>query len=387
MIIYGNTQKDLEAINIIIRELKTAIVHEWFVNYAGSERVVESLVNIFPDADVFSLVDFLNDEQRRIILKGKNANTSFIQRLPFAKKKHRNYLPLFPSAVEKFDLSDYNLILSSSHSVAKGVKTNKDQLHICYCHSPMRYAWDSSDEYLRGFKGSIAKLFISYLKKWDLKSAANVTYFIANSNYIGKKISRIYNRAADVIYPPVDVEKFELKSKKEDYYLTASRLVPYKRADLIIDAFNQMPEKKLIVIGSGPEGAKLKKNANANIRFIGHQTTERLGEYMQAAKAFVFAAEEDFGIIVVEAMACGTPVIALNRGGTAESVLNGKTGILFNEQNYTSIVDAINEFGKMSFNAQTIREHSLKFSRELFEDKFKEFVHEKADIFFNNSKH
>ena len=221
---------------------KTAIVHEWFVNYVGSERVVESLTNIFPDADIFALVDFLNDEQRRIILKNRNANTSFIQRLPFAKRKHRNYLPLFPSAIEKFDLSDYDLVLSSSHSVAKGVKTHKDQLHICYCHSPMRYAWDSSEEYLKGFKGRIAKLFISYLKKWDLKSATNVTYFVANSNYIAEKINRIYNRHSDVIYPPVDVERFDRAKNKEDYYLTASRLVPYKRMDLVINAFNQMSD-------------------------------------------------------------------------------------------------------------------------------------------------
>jgi glycosyltransferase involved in cell wall biosynthesis len=385
MIIYGYTQKHLIVINIINKELKTAIVHEWFVNYAGSERVVESFTNLFPDADVFALVDFLDDEQREIILKGCKANTSFIQSLPFAKKKHRNYLPLFPSAIAKFDLSDYDLILSSSHSVAKGVKTNKNQLHICYCHSPMRYAWDSADEYLRGIKGSIAKLFIKYLKKWDLNSAANVNYFIGNSNYIAEKIKRIYNRSADVIYPPVDVERFELKNKKEDYYLTASRLVAYKRMDLIINAFNQMPEKKLILIGSGPERERLKRIANPSIEFVGHQSADKLGEYMQAAKAFVFAAEEDFGIIVVEAMACGTPVIALDKGGTAESVLDGKTGILFTEQNHASIVKAIDEFEKMQevFNPQIIREYSLKFSRKLFEENFRKFVLEKAEKYFN----
>ncbi len=367
-----------------LSKYKTAIVHEWFVNYAGSERVVESFTNLFPDADVFALVDFLNDDQRKTILKGKKTNTSYIQKLPFAQKKHRNYLPLFPSAVEKFDLSDYDLILSSSHSVAKGVKTNKSQLHICYCHSPMRYAWDSANEYLIGLKGSIAKLFINYLKKWDLKSAENVTYFIANSNYIAEKISRIYNRTADVIYPPVDVDRFILSNRKEDYYLTASRLVPYKRIDLVINAFNQIPATKLIIIGSGPEREKLKNIANPNIKFIGYQSAEKLGAYMQAAKAFVFAAEEDFGIIVVEAMACGTPVIALNKGGTAESVLNGKTGILFNEQNHSSIINAIEEFEKMEgvFSPQIIREYSLKFSRKLFEENFIKFVREKAEKFF-----
>jgi glycosyltransferase involved in cell wall biosynthesis len=368
-----------------LSKYKTAIVHEWFVNYAGSERVVESFKNLFPDADVFALVDFLDDEQREIILKGCKANTSFIQKLPFAKNKHRNYLPLFPIAIEKFNLLDYDLILSSSHSVAKGIKTNKNQMHVCYCHSPMRYAWDSANEYLKGFKGSIAKLFINYLKKWDLKSAESVTYFIANSNYIAEKISRIYNRTADVIYPPVDVDKFMLSNRKEDFYLTASRLVPYKRIDLVINAFNQMPGRKLILIGSGPESEKLRKIANPNIEFIAHQSAEKLGEYMQKAKAFVFAAEEDFGIIVVEAMSCGTPVIALNKGGTAESVLNGKTGILFNKQNHASIVKAIDEFEKKKgvFNPQIIREHSFKFSRKLFEENFRKFVQEKAEKFFN----
>ena len=368
-----------------LSKYKTAIVHEWFVNYAGSERVVESFKNLFPDADVFALVDFLDDEQREIILKGCKAKTTFIQSLPFAKKKHRDYLPLFPTAIEKFNLLDYDLILSSSHSVAKGIKTNKNQMHVCYCHSPMRYAWDSANEYLKGFKGSIAKLFINYLKKWDLKSAESVTYFIANSNYIAEKISRIYNRTADVIYPPVDVDKFMLSNRKEDFYLTASRLVPYKRIDLVINAFNQMPERKLILIGSGPESEKLRKIANSNIEFIAHQSAEKLGEYMQKAKAFVFAAEEDFGIIVVEAMSCGTPVIALNKGGTAESVLNGKTGILFNKQNHASIVKAIDEFEKMEgvFNPQIIREYSFKFSRKLFEENLRKFVREKAVKFFN----
>jgi len=248
----------------------------------------------------------------------------------------------------------------------------------------MRYAWDSADEYLTGFKGSIARLFINYLKKWDVNSAANVNYFIANSNYIAEKISRIYNRTADVIYPPVDADRFILSNRKEDYYLTASRLVPYKRIDLVINAFNQTPERKLIIIGSGPERERLKKIANPNIEFIGHQSAEKLGAYMQAAKAFVFAAEEDFGIIVVEAMACGTPVIALNKGGTAESVLNGKTGILFNEQNHSSIIKAIDEFEKMEgvFSPQIIREYSLKFSRKLFEENFIKFVREKAEKFF-----
>jgi len=302
--------------------MKTAIIHEWLVNYAGSEKCVESFTNIYPEAEVYSLVDFLDDDLRNIILKGKNVHTSFIQHLPYANKQHRKYLPLFPTAIELFNLSKYNLIISSSHSVAKGVRTKKNQLHICYCHSPMRYAWDEADYYLEGanlksgIRGWAAKRVLNYLRKWDIKSAKRVNYFIANSNHIAKKIKRIYPDA-DVIYPPVDTQKFSLVTEKEDYYLTASRLVPYKRIDLIVEAFAKMLDKKLVVIGSGPENEKIKSIATPNVDIIGYQDFENLKSYMQKAKAFVFAAEEDFGIIVVEAMACGTPVIALNKGGAA----------------------------------------------------------------------
>jgi len=196
--------------NISSKNIKTAIVHEWLVNYAGSERVVESFTNIWPEANVFALVDFLNDEQRELILKGNKANTSFIQKLPFAKTNHRYYLPLFPSAIERLDLSSYDIIISSSHAVAKGIKKKENQMHITYCHSPMRYAWDQAEHYLYGFKGITAKLFISYLRKWDLKSASNVDFFIANSHHIAEKVKRIYKRDADVIYPPVDTDKFEI---------------------------------------------------------------------------------------------------------------------------------------------------------------------------------
>ena len=368
---------------------KTAIVHEWLVNYAGSEKVVESFTNIWPDADVFTLVDFLDDDLREIILKGKQSHTSFIQHLPYAKKHHRKYLPLFPRAVESFNLKNYKLIISSSHAVAKGARKKKNQLHICYCHSPMRYAWDEADYYLQeanltsGFKGKLAQYLLKYLRKWDLKSANNVDYFIANSNHIAAKIKRIYNRHADVIYPPVDTQKFSLVTEKEDYYLTASRLVPYKRIDLIVDAFANMLDKKLVVIGSGPEKEKIKAKATPNIDVLGYQDFETLKGYMEKAKAFVFAAEEDFGIIVVEAMACGTPVIAGNYGGTAESVLDGVTGILFPEQKVESIIQAVKRFDVIShsINYNEIRMHAEKFSRYTFEQKIKEYVNEKLKSF------
>ncbi|MFZ2324108.1 MAG: glycosyltransferase [Ignavibacteriaceae bacterium] len=369
--------------------MKIAIVHEWLVNYAGSEKCLESFTNIWPDADVYTLVDFLNTEQREVILKGKHAKTSFIQHLPYAKKQHRKYLPLFPTAIESFNLSKYDLILSSSHSVAKGARTKKNQLHICYCHTPMRYAWDEVDYYLKeakldsGIKGWVAHLVVNYLRKWDIKSSNNVNYFIANSQHIANKIKRIYNHDADIIYPPVDVNNFYLETNKEDFYLTASRLVPYKRIDLIVDAFANMLDKKLVVIGSGPEKEKILSKATPNIDVIGYQDFESLKDYMEKAKAFVFAAEEDFGIIVVEAMACGTPVIAGNYGGTAESVIDGVTGILFKEQTVDSIIEAVKNFDVISHsvNYAEIRSHSQKFSRETFEMNIKNYVEEKVKFF------
>jgi glycosyltransferase involved in cell wall biosynthesis len=370
--------------------IKKAIVHEWLVNYAGSERVVESFINIWPEADVYTLVDFLDDDLRRIILKGKSSTTSFIQYLPFSRKKHRNYLPLFPTAVERFNISGYDLILSSAHAVAKGVKKNKSQLHICYCHSPMRYAWDQSDYYLKeanlqkGVKGKLASSVINYLRKWDLKSAENVDYFIANSNYISEKIKRIYNRDSITIYPPVDTHFFNLEPVKEDYYLAASRLVPYKRIDLVVEAFSRMPEKKLLVAGSGPEFEKIKSKITSNIKLLGYLPHNELRTYMQKAKAFVFPAEEDFGIIVVEAMACGTPVICFNKGGAKETVIPDKTGIFFDEQNAASIISAVNEFESesLSFDGAFIRNHSLNFSREKFEEKILKFVNNKCKELF-----
>lgn len=361
---------------------KTAIVHEWLVNYAGSERCIESFTNIWPDADVYALVDFLTDEQREIILKGKHAKTSFIQHLPYAKTKHRYYLPLFPKAIERFDLTDYDIIISSSHAVAKGVKTNRRQLHISYCYSPMRYAWDNADEYLTGFKGSVAKLFVKYLRRWDLKSSKNPDYIVVISEHIRNKIKRIYNRDADVIYPPVDTDKFPLETNKSDYYLAASRLVPYKKIDLIVDAFAKMPDKKLVVIGSGPEKEKILSKATPNVDVIGYQDFESLKTYMQKAKAFIFAAEEDFGIVVVEAMACGTPVIAFGIGGAAETVVDGKTGILFPEQTDKSIIEAVNKFENISstLNYNEISLHAKKFNRDTFERNIKEYVITKSRI-------
>jgi glycosyltransferase involved in cell wall biosynthesis len=369
---------------------KTAIVHEWFVNYAGSEKCVESFLNIWKDAYVFSLVDFLSKEERNIILKGKFASTSFIQNLPFAKKHFRNYLPLFPLAIEQIDLSGYDLIISSSHSVAKGVLTKSNQLHICYCHTPMRYAWDLYHQYIKeekltkGIKGFLAKLFLHKIRIWDSITANRVDYFIANSNYTAGRIKKIYNRGSKIIYPPVDVDKFECTAEKENFYVSVSRLVPYKKVDLVVEAFSKMKDKKLIVIGDGPDMNKIKSKAAANIEFLGYKPVEEMKQYLQRAKAFVFASEEDFGITVIESLACGTPVIAFNKGGSKETIKDEQSGIHFNYQTVEALSEAVVRFERIEdkFDHNLLRSYAENFSRKKFEENISKFVNEKAEEFF-----
>jgi len=366
--------------------MKKALIHDWFSVYAGAEKCIESFTNIWNDFDVYSLIDFLDDEERDIILKGEYANTSFIQNLPKAKTKYRNYLPLFPFAIEQFDLSDYDLILSSSHAVAKGVLTHSNQLHISYVHTPIRYAWDLYHQYLKesgldkGLKGKLAKYFLHKIRIWDMSTINRVDYYIANSNYIAKRIKKVYGKESTVIYPPVDVEKFELYEEKEEYYFTMSRMVPYKKIDLIVKAFSKT-NKKLIVAGIGPDMQKIKSFAGDNVEFLGFISDEKAIEYMQRAKAFVFAAEEDFGIVPVEAEACGTPVICLGKGGTKETVIDGVTGVHFETQEVDSLLKAVERFERLEFNPQEIREHSLKFSKERFEKEIEEFINHKYDLF------
>ncbi|HBZ3547705.1 TPA: glycosyltransferase family 4 protein, partial [Klebsiella pneumoniae] len=303
----------------MMKKINIGIVGDWFVTYAGSEKVVAEFIDLFPDAKVYGVVDFLSEDDKKKF-KNKKIITTFIQKLPKAKKKYQQYLPLMPLAIEQLDLSSHDIILSSSHAVAKGVLTGPDQLHISYVHSPIRYAWDLQHQYLResglnrGIKGLFAKWILHKIRLWDTRTANGVDFFIANSKFISRRIKKVYGREADVIYPPVDVERFKLKREKQDFYLTASRLVPYKRIDLIVEAFSKMPEKKLVVIGDGPEMSKIRKIAGANIEILGFQPNDVMEEYMMDAKAFVFAAEEDFGITPVEAQACGTPVIAFGKG-------------------------------------------------------------------------
>jgi glycosyltransferase involved in cell wall biosynthesis len=367
---------------------KIAIVHEWFDSYAGSERVVEQLLQIFPDADLFALVDFLKPEQRGF-LQNKQVKTTFIQKLPFALKKFRNYLAFFPLAVEQIDLRGYDIVISSSHAVAKGVLTASDQLHICYCHSPMRYAWDLYHQYLeeaglkKGVKAAFTKLFLHYLRLWDQSNSNRVNYFIANSAYIAARIKNVYQRPAAVIYPPVKTAQFEPASQSGDYYFTAARMVPYKKVDLIAEAFSQMPDKKLIIAGAGPELDKVKKKAGANVTIIPHLSATAFKKYLTEAKAFVYAAEEDFGIVMAEAQAAGIPVIAFKKGGAAEIVKDGLTGILFDQQNPESLIEGVRRFESVIFDAAAISSHAQQFSVEQFAQNFTRYAAACAAEFFN----
>ena len=368
--------------------MKKALIHDWFSTYAGAEKCVESFTNVWDDFEIYGLIDFLSDANRDKILKGKYAHTSFVQKLPSAKKKYRNYLPLFPFAIEQFDLSSYDVVLSSSHAVAKGVLTHSNQLHISYVHTPIRYAWDLYHQYLHesglnhGLKGILAKYFLYKIRLWDVSTANRVDHYIANSHYIARRIKKAYGKSSDVIYPPVDIDKFALRESKSDFYLTASRMVPYKKIDLIVEAFSQT-DKKLLVIGDGPDMGKIKPKASKNIELLGFLDDKTMADLMGQAKAFVFAAEEDFGIAPVEAQACGTPVICFGRGGTLETVREGISGLYFMEQNIRELLAAVDRFEQSydKFDPIKIRENSLKFSRTRFEYEIKSYVEKKYEEF------
>lgn len=361
--------------------MNIAIVHDWLDTFTGAEKVLKALLELYPDADLFTLVDVMDDADRRSLLDGKKVQTSFLQHMPFSKKYFRNYLPLFPKAIESFNLNKYDLIISSSWAVAKGVKTNTDQLHVCYCHTPIRYAWDMYDDYtstLKQPKKLAARLALAYLRKWDIQTLNRTNYFVTNSQFVKERIGRIYNRGATVIYPPVNTKSFVCRTKKESFYLTASRLVPYKKTKLIVEAFNMMPEKELIVVGAGEEYETIKRLAKPNVQVIGYQEDSILIDLMQRARAFVYAAVEDFGIVPIEAHSCGTPVIALDEGGTAETVIDGLNGTHFSKQEASSIVDAVQRFEMMTFDAVTVAKTAQRYDVEHFKTKFEAFVDAKV---------
>jgi glycosyltransferase involved in cell wall biosynthesis len=357
---------------------RVAIVHDWLVVYGGAERCLRQLIGLFPDAELFAIVDFFSDDDRARLF-GKRARTSFIQTLPFARTKYRTYLPLMPLAVEQFDLSAFDMVISSSHAVAKGVLTGPDQEHICYCHTPIRYAWDLQHQYLResgltrGVKSAFSRLLLHYIRLWDTRTAWGVDRFIANSAYVARRILKVYGREAEVIYPPVDIDRFSLRRDKEDFYLTASRMVQHKRICLTVEAFAAMPEKRLLVIGDGPEMAKIRAMAGPNVTLLGIQNDVSLCDYLQRAKAFICAAEEDFGILAVEAQACGTPVIAFGKGGAMETIIgpdnpagDEPTGIFFEAQTAGALITAVERFETVKIRPEACRNRAETFSISAF---------------------
>ena len=366
--------------------MRIALVHDWLHTWGGGENVLAALLALYPEAELFTLVDFLSDTHRAR-LGQRPIRTSFIQRLPFARRHFRKYFALMPHAVEQFDLSPYELVISSSHSVAKGVRTGPGQLHICLCYSPARYAWDLQPQYLaqtgldRGVLGWLARLQLARFRRWDLRTSARVDRFVAISEYIAQRIRNCYRRDADVIYPPVDIPAVKGNDgPRESFYLTVSRLVPYKRIDLVVKAFSAMPERQLLVAGDGPEMKKLAKLATPNVRLLGSVDDARRDQLLSSAKAFVFAAEEDFGIAPLEAQALGTPVIAFGRGGSAETIRGldaaAPTGVLFAEQTVASIKAAVAQFEASAprITAAACRANAERFSRQTFNERFPAYV-------------
>jgi len=364
---------------------RVAVVHEWLLDFAGSERVVRDILEVLPRADLFAQIDQPDDELRGAIPRRPKA-TTFLQRLPRPRKWLRYYVPLMPLAVRQLDVSAYDIVISSSHAVAKGVRVKKEQLHLSYVHTPMRYAWDLRDEYLRaagldrGLRGWAARAVLERLRQWDARSARGVNVFLANSAHVAGRIRRAYGREAEVLHPPVDTAAFPLAGQKEDFYLTVSRLEPYKRVDLLLDAFARMPQRRLIVIGDGTEMRRLRSQASPNVELRGRLSTREVCEHMQRARAFLFAGIEDFGIVMAEAQACGTPVIAFAEGGAAE-IVRDDTGLLFREQTAGAVVDAVSRFETRQFDPASCRQNALRFDRARFRSRFDELLRSHWELF------
>lgn len=367
--------------------LKYALVHEWLTPIAtgGSELVVQEILKQI-DADLYALIDFESINQESYLFK-RSIGTTFLQHLPFARNGVQKYLPLLPIAIEQLDLREYDVILSSSHAVAKGVLTTPQQIHICYCHTPMRYAWDLTFDYLRssrlgqGLPGWVTRYLLHQLRQWDTISANRVDYFIANSQHTARRIWRCYRREAEVIYPPVNVERFPLVTQKDKFYVTVSRLVSYKYVSLIVQAFNELGYP-LIVIGTGPDEEAIRKLAQPNVQVLGYCEDTVVEQYLAQAKAFVYAAIEDFGIALVEAQACGTPVIAYGAGGALETVRDFRqhpdngTGLLFQAQSVSALVEAVKTFETLqsAFDPHQARLNADLFGQKVFSDRYLTFV-------------
>lgn len=370
---------DLNVSDILHRMESTAIIHEWLVTLAGAESVLHSMYKLYP-GQIYTLFHD-PDGVKGAIWNGAPIKTSLLQRFPLGRKHHRVFLPLFPMAIEQFDLRAHKIIISSSYAVAKGVLNSSDQLHICYCHSPMRYIWDLTFEYLEaaglrgGLKSFLVRMMLHYIRIWDTVSSNRVNEFVANSHYIAHRIWKCYNRTAHVIYPPVDIDRFYIGKHRQNYFVTVSRLVPYKRIDIMIEAFNHL-KLPLVIIGNGPSMKQLKAIAGPTIDLVGYRDGTEVEELLSNARAFVFSAEEDFGIVNVEAQAAGLPVIAYGKGGALETVVDGTTGLFFKQQTTLCLIEAIQEFLKNedSFDPLIIRKNAEKFPRSRFEAEFKAFV-------------
>ncbi len=376
--------------------MRTVLVHDWLYTYVGSEKVVEAILHCLPVAAIYTTVDFL-PPGKRAFLQGLPVRPSFLQKLPGARAFRRYYLPLMPLAVESFDLSAADLVISSSSAVAKGVLTHGQQLHICYCHTPARYAWDLTHQYLaaagldRGLRSLAARLVLHYLRLWDVANTPRVDHFIANSRHVARRLWHLYRRRSTVIHPPVEVERFTPKTAKEDFYLTVTRLESYKRVDLIVETCARLG-RKLVVVGDGPELKKIKAKVTPGIEVLGFQTDAVVQDLMQRARGFIFAAEEDFGIALVEAQACGTPVIAYGRGGARETVRGvwpgepaapDTTGVFFPEQSSRSLAAALAHLERLQadLDPAACRANAVRFSRERFEGEFSRFVQARWEAF------
>jgi glycosyltransferase involved in cell wall biosynthesis len=376
--------------------LKTFVVHDWLYTYAGSERVLESILECLPAERILALVDFLAGPNRHF-LRGIPVTTSFLQRMPLSSTHRRLYLPLMPLAVENLDVSSADLVISSSAAIAKGVLTHGEQLHLCYCHSPARYAWDLTKDYLdsagiRGtLKSALARAVFHKFRLWDVASAPRVDHFIANSDYTARRIRRFYGRKSSVIYPPVDLARFPLKEDKEDFFVTVSRLVPYKKVDLIAAACAQAG-KKLLVVGEGPEMGKVKGSAREQVEVLGYQPDHVVVDLVRRARGFILAAREEFGIAGVEAQAAGTPVIAFGAGGALETIRGifpgdrpqaGTTGVFFREQSASSLIEALEWFEgcREKIEPKACRDNAARFDRPRFHEEFRQFVNGKWEQF------
>ncbi len=357
---------------------RVAIVHDWLNGMRGGEKALEAILELFPQADIFTLL--LDRAKISASIRSRRITTSFVQHMPFSRSRYRHLLPLFPLAVESFDLSGYDLVISTSHCIAKGARPPREALHVCYCFSPMRYVWVFQEEYFGGNrmrKVALAPIFAA-LKWWDKRSCNRVDDFLAISRTVAERIETFYGRKAEVIYPPVDTDFFVPGGKEEDFYLIVSALVPYKRVDIAIAAFNEL-RLPLIVIGEGPEYRRLRRLAGKTVSFRGWVTDEEVREAYQGCRALIFAGVEDFGLVPVEAQACGKPVIAFAEGGVTESVLDGETGIFFREQTVEALVDAVKAFRGRRFDPAKARENSLKFSRHLFKAKMLDYVFRRCE--------